>query len=385
MPQTPMSYFEQITHLIDEIESPKQAMDDPGGATGPSEHPSAKIDDPGEVQPPPTGSLLAEHVKKVKKDIPASVDATPDATPGNVPKAEDNQAGTATGIGKDPAVEDNYKGDKDDSETTHPASGDFGEKFSSDAAVTAASDDILFKAASALGTELAADMANGILQNPATVRAGSTQTPKQAAATGAAAAETADETTDEEVAANTLSYLVKSAHRAADLAASRILSEFELLKKSGEGDLVEELGEGGDTEVPPNRLPPTVPDDSESEDAAESLLAGLTNAADGDETTGGDNVGGSVNEIPPLPENPPEELAGMSDEAALEQLAAALVEAGIDPAELAAAVAPGPKLAADVSNFMKSGQFVIHKAAKNTPARRIRDYMKAYLVELCNR
>ena len=108
----------------------------------------------------------------------------------------------------------------------------------------------------------------------------------------------------------------------------------------------------------------------------------------------------------------PAELGGMDEEAAVQELAMALEELGIDPAELAAAAAmeggggadpaalagggapaemgpppelAGAKLAAAVEAHKRSGKFEFTEAKQGSAQRKVRSYMKGYVRELVGR
>ena len=75
----------------------------------------------------------------------------------------------------------------------------------------------------------------------------------------------------------------------------------------------------------------------------------------------------------------------MGNEEALQQLAMALMELGIDPAELAAAEGPqGPKIASAVEDHRKSGKLEFTEA-KTAEQRKVRNYMKGVIREIHSR
>ena len=75
----------------------------------------------------------------------------------------------------------------------------------------------------------------------------------------------------------------------------------------------------------------------------------------------------------------------MAPEQAMQQLAMALLELGIDPQQLAAAASEtGQKMAAAVQSFKQSGAFRFEEA--KTPLQKsAREYMKGYVRELLTR
>jgi hypothetical protein len=139
------SLFSALRSLADEIRIEKTAAAkpaqpgtktaaelpaDPGGYQGASTHPSADADNHGHALQ--TGSRASENETDVKADQgPPGVDSTPEG----VVKDQDGQQlniGTEqSATGEDPSVEDDYKGDKDDPGTSHPAKATIGEKYGS--------------------------------------------------------------------------------------------------------------------------------------------------------------------------------------------------------------------------------------------------------------
>ena len=85
---------------------------------------------------------------------------------------------------------------------------------------------------------------------------------------------------------------------------------------------------------------------------------------------------------------PAEALDAMPEEDAVQELAMALEELGVDPAELAAAASAdvaAPKIASAVDSYKRSGRFKFTDAKQGTAQRRVRDYMKGYVSELVRR
>jgi hypothetical protein len=433
--------FGRIGDLLEEIgeeksANDKQAMDDPGGKDGKSSHHSATIGDDGDLpQPAPEGEMSADNTKEVKKQIPNSVDSEPEATPANAPTQDEVQLGqgvdAAKPTGEDPGTERDYKGTKEDpgsgsSEmggTSHPAKGSFGEKYSTDQ-LTDMADDDLFKLAADLGNELLADVANGLFE-PTKKAEETPATPGQSAATPAesadagykAAAAAGDATDVDQVAGQVITQIVKTAHHQADLIASYLSQEKAAMEGeeeevdptggAGEGeDHGTEETEGGEgpTEAPPEEGSPLeggAPGGGEEE----ALLAAMAGGGEGmggegppmgdpgmgGPEMGGPPMGGPEMGGPPMggPEMggmgaPPEALGGMGDEEALQQLAMALMELGIDPAMLAQAGGPAPKLASAVTDYKKTGKFQVSET-KTAAERQVRNYMKGYINELCKR
>jgi hypothetical protein len=129
--------FDQLREFLSEVENEKQASvkkraaanTEPGSQGGATSHPSKDVDD--STQPASEGQRSQENTSDVKKTIfNGGVDSASD----NSPSQEDQQLNvgiTSTSTGEDPSNEDNYKGDKEDPGTTHPAKASEGEKYSS--------------------------------------------------------------------------------------------------------------------------------------------------------------------------------------------------------------------------------------------------------------
>lgn len=158
------SVFADIGNLIEELNASRQksaanqaggsgsASADPGGHRGKSTHPSAKTDS--HTQAAPTGSRAEENARDVEKDIPANVQ-----TSGGVGRDSNYnqiQVGTRkTPVGEDPSTEDAYKGTKEDPGTTSPAdASEVGEKYSSSSFIET------YKVACALTQNVLARIAN---------------------------------------------------------------------------------------------------------------------------------------------------------------------------------------------------------------------------------
>jgi hypothetical protein len=259
-------------------------------------------------------------------------------------------------------------------------------------------DDDLFKLAADLCNELLADVANGLFE-PTKKAEETPATPGQSAATPAesadagykAAAAAGDATDVDQVAGQVITQIVKTAHHQADLIASYLSQEKAAMEGeeeevdptggAGEGeDHGTEETEGGEgpTEAPPEEGSP--------------LEGGAPGGGEeGGPEMGGPPMGGPEMGGPPMggPEMggmgaPPEALGGMGDEEALQQLAMALMELGIDPAMLAQAGGPAPKLASAVTDYKKTGKFQVSET-KTAAERQVRNYMKGYINELCKR
>ena len=129
--------FDQLREFLSEVENEKQASvkkraeanTEPGSQGGATSHPSKSVDDG--TQPASEGQRSQENTSDVKKTIfNGGVDSASDDSPSQ----EDQQLNvgiTSTSTGEDPSNEDNYKSDKEDPGTTHPAKASEGEKYSS--------------------------------------------------------------------------------------------------------------------------------------------------------------------------------------------------------------------------------------------------------------
>ncbi len=160
--------FSALSALADEIQEEKTAAaaghektgaptpPDPGGYQGASTHPTADVDN--SAQTATEGERSSENTADVKADQKApAVDSTSEATP-NQDEQDSVQLNIGTqqsATGEDPSVEDDYKGDKDDPGTSHPAKTEDGEKYGA----------LSFKEAhtkfTAVANEVLADLANG--------------------------------------------------------------------------------------------------------------------------------------------------------------------------------------------------------------------------------
>jgi hypothetical protein len=129
--------FEQLREFLSEVENEKKASfkkraaanTEPGSQGGSTSHPSKDIDDG--TFPATEGSRSSENSSDVKKTITnGGVDSSSD----DFPSQEDQQFNvgiTSTSTGEDPSNEDDYKSDKEDPGTSHPAKTNDGEKYSS--------------------------------------------------------------------------------------------------------------------------------------------------------------------------------------------------------------------------------------------------------------
>jgi hypothetical protein len=266
---------------------------------------------------------------------------------------------------------------------------------------------------------------------------------KAAQAGYTAAAAEGDDTDLDTQAGQVIASIVKTAHHQGDLVAAYLKQTTTELQKAAEGDedvdptggaaegedheTEETEGGEGPTEAPPEEGLPAeggAPGGGEEE----ALLAAMAGGGEepggglpgeGGPPMGGPEMGGGLpgeggppmggglpgEGGPPMggPEmgggppmgggdmgmgmgmgGPPDALNGMGEEEALQQLAMALMELGIDPAMLAQLGGPGPKIASAVTEFQKSGKFQFSET-KTAEQKQVRDYMKSYIGELCKR
>lgn len=370
-----------------------EPMSEPGGYQGSSTHPVAKADDG--VIPSQTGARSKENESDVKKDIPGKpVDATAEVkgdSSDGTPKQDSVQLNigtTSSSVGGDPKVEDDYKATKDDPGTSSVMKANDGQKYASMSFQKVAAE------SSALANEILADIATGKHRDgeKAAEAKPVTDEVKAAAEAGYAAAAAAGQQDSwrKDQATALIEETIKEAAHAADLTAAYLAN---LVKQAS---MAEEAGEGEDHSAP------------------------------GDATSGpnpgggpGGNPGGGPGGPPGGgPGGPPEgaggappaldgAIAGGAPEAtpeqALQELAAALMEMGIDPAQLAAIAAQQgggpagppeggePKLAsADarklykaanaVQRLRREGKFAF-TAPKSAQLEELRGQMRAYIAE----
>lgn len=469
---TTAGLFDRMESLLTQVgqekaAAEKQGMKDPGGHEGQSSHPSVvSPEDAGELpQPAPEGFQSSDNSSTLKEQTPSTPDSKPEVTPESAPKQDEVQLGQgvdkAKPTGEDPSNERTDKGDKEDPPdpgsptfqggTDHPASGDFGDKYSSwtPERVKKASTDELLKLSVDLGNELTADIANGFMSNgkPAAdgqpsangrtknamkvkhhcstchndfegdscpgcgYKAASATDPAAAAQTGYNAAASQGQPTEQEKrAAQVIESVVKHAQHQADLVVDYLNRETERLKKEameGEdptGGQAEGEDHGSEEPAGGEEGGGGPPPEEGGGGGGEDLLA----AMGGGDMGGG--MGGGLGAPPP-------EMGGMDQDAALQQLAMALVELGIPLEALAAAagggggmegglggapppdlggggappppdpgmeVAAGVKLAAAVERFKRAGKFRFEEC-KTAAERKVRNYMKGYVRELIGR
>lgn len=416
------SPVDRVTNLLKRLGHEKTAMDDPGGMDGQSSHPSSMSESEGNERSATEGEQTADNASRIKEMIPGSVDsASPAST--NAPKDTEKQITPATPTGEDPSNEDDYKGDKENPETSHVTGGDVDAgKYGSitQESLAKMSDEALTKLAADLGNEIVADVANGVIgykpARPKTASAPAQQPSADAAAQAGYAAAAAVNQDDElklasetvqqwhnqgvHDARRTIAYvklaMAKMSEEAQDPTGGAAEGEAHGSEKGesapgGDGG----GGEGGSGDAPPAG--------GGGGGDASGLLAAMGGGGGGGggggsdplaalaaSGGGGDPTGGAPGGA--MPGGPPPEMAAMGNDGALQQLAMALMELGVDPAALAAAAqggggmqpGMGPKLASEVIAFKRSGKFAI-EPAKTAGERRVRDYCKSYVQEILRR
>jgi len=431
------SLFAQLNALAEEIaqDTVKAAAEkkagpvpaDPGGYMGESSHPSADVDN--QVENATTGARASEHESDIDEQQGApAVDNTPEMSQeGRQDDVQVNIGTHASAVGEDPAVEDDYKGDKDDPGTTHPAKTDDGEKYSA----------VTFKEArdrcGALGNEILADLVNFGSKKLNTKAADELKGDQHkldcnndGKITGADLAalrndEKADDDDDDDADDN------KDKKEAAFKAGYELATALGLDKQAAEASVREICA---NTLRDADQMATAVIGWAREKAAAaaemDAAAEGEDHSAPADAGSGEAAMGGEV----PVPADleamlgadPAAESGGMpSEDEALQELAMALEELGIPPEALLAAageeeaagglppagpeaeMAMGgpppmgePKLAAvkraqelkavavDVLNFKRGGKFQI-KEARTKRSRELRDNMKNYIRELVAR
>ncbi len=427
--------FGQLSEFMAEVAAEKtaEANTEAGGYQGATTHPSADVDD--STADAQEGARSAENAADVKADVDGtSPDDLPEASPGsdNQDERQLNIGTQQSATGEDPSVEDDFKGDKDDPGTSHPADTEDGEKYG---ALEAQFDNASFMEARAaalnLGNDILADFANGYgfatgqtqkvaasenrgtVKNPGATAAESYAAPAVAYSApqekqAADLQESADagyvlasvlgmeKMSEDQRAQATIEQTIKDAHFDADLVGSYLGALANEAEKSGEHDLEDVVGgaveaedhdELGDDASGMEEGGDLAPELGEGEDILGALGGGGLGGDEGLEGLGGIEGGGGVGEEDIAAalggiEGGEPEAPVVGEEESLAQLAAALDELGISPEQLAAAADEGgAKLASAVTKFKRSGKFR-HKEATTARDRQIRDLMKAHVLEL---
>lgn len=324
--------FDQLREFLSEVENEKQASvkklaaanTEPGSQGGDTSHPSKDVDD--NTQPATEGKRSQENTSDVKKTISTGgVDSASDSSPSQ----EDQQLNvgiTSTSTGEDPANEDNYKSDKEDPGTSHPAKTTDGEKYGS------MSFGELRKLASSKANDILSDItmnmkeAAGSKPMPAFIqkkvdekkgkKPEAAEHDKMAAAGAAAASLTAEQQDDflkqaKEAVASSIEQTITDGLEKAAMVGSYLQAFY----KAAEGEAA---------------APEEESSESPSQEAAEHQEGGSESGMEVDPgmmaQMAGEDAGGS---------------AGASPDDAAQELLMALQEQGIDPAELLAMIQQG--------------------------------------------
>lgn len=454
MPTTQQSpHFAKIRSWLNEIHREKQAAAtskkgeayaEPGSYEGQTTHPVKNVDDG--LQKATEGARASENESDIKKqEWAGNVNETPD-NPGPSQESLNRNMGTQqSATGEDPSVEDDYRGRQSDPGTSHPASMEVGEKYSAWVKKEA-------KALSGLANDILADIATGHgFANPsnnaptqpkqpeqpaekAAQTDQTTQQPQQTQSGNAAAAQAGYELAAflglnkeaaDQVTENVAGELIKQAQMNADRVGSFLLSftkESESLLKKAEGD---DDDTGADPTTGNKPDPNAIAAAAQADASAGGLPMGGPGGPGGG--PGGPPVGGPGGPDVGGPGGPdaggpggPGGAGGGGHDAALQELAMALMELGISPEELASAVAqggaggagpgpdaaggapggpdmgggapPGPmgagspadmgaKIASAVYQYKRSGKFEV-RPAKTAGERAQRNEMKRYIMEI---
>ena len=435
-------YFAQLNEFMQEVAAEKTAASntEAGGHAGASSHPSTDVDD--NTAAASEGARSAENSADVKDEIAGK--SPDDISDGDAGPAQDGRqlnVGTQqSATGEDPSVENDFKGDKDDPGTSHPADTSDGEKFGSlERACDHASFGQAKTAALELGNDILADFANGFgfgevqyqkkanapLTSPSqAVQPVAPPVVKQAAvapeaqAAGDAGYQLAsvlgmEKLSEEQRAELTINETIKEASCDADLVGSYLRTLAHEAEKAASGDLEDVIGgaaeaedhdelgdeesgmgEGGDVggESPESALLAEMAGGAENGmPQEEGLLGGEMPLEEG--LLGGEEEelglgGGGVEGVSP------EQVAAIvqalveaeatgpaNDEEVLQQAAMGANELGIPEEELMAAGPEGAKLASALQSFKRAGKFQF-KEATTTRERHIRDLMKAHVLEI---
>jgi hypothetical protein len=431
--------FTALTKLADEL-CEKQAAaghvkvgeptpPDPKGPSGGSSHPSADVDN--SAQPATEGERSRENAADVKADQgPPAVDNA--TAPGSQDDVQLNIGTQQSATGEDPATEDDYKGDKDDPGTTHPATTEDGEKYGS----------LTFKEARAKFVSTAnavlADLANGFGGKPTSIQAGV----KQAAAAVQQPVASQPELTAQAAAGYSLAAALGLSKEAAqqsvmDVLAATIAEQEEAAgllgnylqafaqKQAADDEVAEGEEAPADDTGPPKAGPPAGPGDAAAPAAGPGGPGGPAGPGGLEALLGGGGPTGPAEAAPMGGGEPSEDEALAELAAALDELGIpveALLEAagdaggagGAPDAAMAGPGGPGPgpglgpgpgpmagpppggelgpmsgpeklgycrKLASAVTRFRRAGKYQI-KAATTPQQRQLRDAMKDHVREL---
>lgn len=430
--------FATLGNLADEIGNAKTAaatkVAGPTPADPGSSHPTASADNG--VQSATEGARSSENEADVKKQQGApSVNSTAEAKPGDDKDKTLNLGTKATLVGDNPAVEDDFKGTKEDPGTSHPAKTEDGQKYAAFRtkvqATVELSNSILADLGLGYGNDLgkqansgtpapaaqpaAAAQPNGAAKQASTTPANSAPADAVLAGYELATALGIDKTAAANHVASVIEQSVLDAHTDAAL-----LGAF-LTKIATDED---EANAGEDHAKPSGK-----PEGAHGEPDADNAAPGGAPAAPAADPLAAAGAGGAD----------PMAGAPVGQDEALQELGAALAELGISPEQLVemirgggaggapggapmdpaamggapgsapggapmdpaamggapmdpaaggmppmdqgAKIAEATKLATAVRGFMLSGKYQI-KAADTKRARALRDHMKNHLLEL---
>lgn len=410
MPKTNSAHFNQIRSWLNEVNRSKsaaakkkaEAYTETGSIGGPTTHPSKDVDDG--VEKAREGARSAENERDVKEMEPAgNVNETGESGPSQ-DSLNYNIGTRQSATGEDPASEDNYEGHPKDPGTSHPANMSVGPKYGKWVKKEAAS-------LSDLANEILADIATQVVPTQTPAKTASTQQTQTKPTDKVAAAQagyelasqlglnkSAADATAKQVISNTINQAQLGADRVGAFLTS-FIKESEVLYKEAEGEMPPDPAAmaGG----PPPGMDPSAGGQPGGDPTA--ALAAAAGGAGGPPSV--DPSGGAG--------GPPGGPGGGNEEQALQELTMALMELGISPEELMAAVQqggaggagggmggppgagggmppPGPegspadtaaKVASAVKHFKRSGHFEV-RPAKTAAERQYRNQLKSYILEL---
>jgi hypothetical protein len=296
--------------------------DDPGGRSGPSTHPTARADsDTGEA---PLGARGKENEEDVKEDRPAAVDAQGAGEGGGQDDHQTHIGTNPKATGEDPSVEDDYDHSQSDPGTEHPADASK-EKTAADRYASLPVGRHV-KVAFEKIHDVLAEIGGGknVEKKAGAEKADDKGRPalKAAAAAGRAAGEQALAGRDKRAAAAAvLEEAILEAHRDADNVAAFLRDHRQALRKQAARTKRAEGGPG--MPPPPPGMEGGMPPGAGPQEGA---IPPEAYGGEGGGAPPGGGVGGMGGE---------EGGGGGGDrQAALEELANALMEAGIHPEEI---------------------------------------------------
>jgi len=412
MPSQIEPLFDRIDTWLEDLRATKQASAPktqqrskkaaPAGV-GKTSHPSDDVDN--NTHNTPYGERYSENERDVKADVPASVDESEEGLGADEDKVMPNIGVNQAATGEEPSVERDFKGDKDDGTTSHPADAeDVGEKYSSYDLPR------LLKTAEDKANALLADIGNGLFVSQPSKPAAPKPAAKQASASvtqnaqavqqqlvngynqAAAAGVAENQLTEadlEKMASAFIAQTMQDADRDADLVGAYFTTWY---TKKAEGE--EEGGEappaeagGASPEAPP---PPGMPP---ADGGMPPMPPGAGAGAPGDagmpppDAGAGDAGGGDPLAALGAATQDAQPSAG-DKEKALQDLAMALQELGLSEDQLAqlaqahGAGDEGQKMASAVIAYKRSGKFSFSGAPKTAAEKRSRAMIKDYVRDL---